>query len=421
MAWHGTLEGIAKRLRSQQSAIIADQNNNKREKSLRSFTSREVSSLLGITESHLRNRVSSANGFPQGTLLGKTRVFTLDEIIAARRWLHENTGNQKYRPGRRTGEDLCVVANTNFKGGVGKSTSTVHLAQFLALKGYRVLIVDLDAQASSTALFGIDPARHVGRDSNGNILAAGTSIHGWVARSPGEEDAAAAGAVRRTYWPNIDLVAASAVLHSSEDILKQRSMPNMHAPMTEVEWHREVRAFLDHVGGAYDVAILDCRPDINMLSVNAFSAADGLIVPVLATNMDLQSMTEFMAFLAVTERRLLKMYGQEVWRGWAFLRVLVNRYVGTSRPQTEVVDSMNLVLGPLMIRQPMVETSALGSAGNMKWTLYEYVPAKSEDRSYKRAVAAMDAVGSVIEAEVLSFWGRKPQEASDESYGVAAE
>ncbi|WP_424140168.1 AAA family ATPase [Roseomonas chloroacetimidivorans] len=421
MAWHGTLEGIAKRLRSQQSAIIADQNNSSREKSLRSFTSKEASSLLGITESHLRNRVSNADGFPQGTLIGKNRVFRLDEIIAARQWLYENTGNLRYKPGRRAGDGLCVIANTNFKGGVGKSTSTVHLGQFLALKGYRVLIVDLDAQASSTALFGIDPARHVGRDADGRVLPAGTSIHGWISRNTGEDDSAAADAIRRTYWPNIDLVAASAILHSSEDILKQRSMPNMHAPITEVDWHREVRAFIDHVGAAYDVAILDCRPDINMLSVNAFSAADGLIIPVLATNMDLQSMTEFMAFLAVTERRLLKMYGQDAWPGWAFVRVLVNRYVGTSRPQTEVVDSMNLVLGPLMIRNPMVETSALGSAGNMKWTLYEYVPAKSEDRSYKRALAAMDAVGSVIEREVLSFWGRKPQEAGNEAYGVAAE
>ncbi|MFH5927303.1 AAA family ATPase [Roseomonas xinghualingensis] len=421
MAWHGTLDSIAKRLRSQQSAIIADQNNSSREKSLRSFSSKEASSLLGITESHLRNRVSNADGFPQGTLLGKSRTFTLDEIIAARRWLYESTGNQKYKPSRRNGEALCVIANTNFKGGVGKSTSTVHLAQYLALKGYRILIVDLDAQASSTALFGIDPARHVGRDPNGRVLPAGTSIHGWISRSSDNEEVAAEEAVRSTYWPNIDLVAASAILHSSEDILKQRSMPNMHAPISEVDWHREVRAFLDHVGGQYDVAILDCRPDINMLSVNAFSAADGLIVPVLATNMDLQSMTEFMAFLAVTERRLLKMYGQEGWPGWAFVRVLVNRFVGTSRPQTEVVDSMNLVLGPLMIRNPMVETSALGSAGNMKWTLYEYLPAKSEDRSYKRAVAAMDAVGAVIEREILSFWGRKLQDEVNAAHGVAAE
>ncbi|MFC7739006.1 AAA family ATPase [Roseomonas sp. GCM10028921] len=421
MSWHTTLEGITKRLRSQQSAIIADQNSSNREKSLRRFTSKEASALLGITESHLRNRVSSADAFPHGTLLGKSRYFTLEEINSARRWLYDNTGNQKYRPGKREGDALCVVANTNFKGGVGKSTSTVHLAQYLALKGYRVLIVDLDAQASSTALFGIDPARHVGRDTAGHVLPAGTSIHGWISRAAGDENAAATDAVRRTYWPNIDLVAASAVLHSSEDILKQRSMPSMHAPMAEVDWHHEVRAFLDHVGEAYDVAILDCRPDINMLSVNAFSAADGLIVPVLATNMDLQSMTEFMAFLAVTERRLLKMYGKDAWRGWRFLRVLVNRYVATSRPQTEVVDSMNLVLGPLMIRHPMVETSALGSAGNMKWTLYEYVPTKSEDRSYKRAVAAMDAVGSVIEAEILGFWGRKPQEGADAGYGVAAE
>jgi hypothetical protein len=53
-----------------------------------------------------------------------------------------------------------------------------------------------------------------------------------------------------------------------------------------------------------------------------------------------------------------------------------------------------------------VETSALGSANNVKWTLYEHVPAKSEDRTHKRALAAMDAIGLEIENQIQEFWGR---------------
>src|SRR4051794_28785117 len=104
------LRELARRLRSQQAKIIAEQNNNSRQKTLRNFSSKEAASLLGITESYLRARVVAGDGFPEGALLGKNRIFTLAEIHAARRWLFENTGNLKYRPGRRDGDKLCVVA-----------------------------------------------------------------------------------------------------------------------------------------------------------------------------------------------------------------------------------------------------------------------------------------------------------------------
>ncbi|MDO9713831.1 AAA family ATPase [Paracraurococcus lichenis] len=417
MAWATKLGDIAKRLRSQQIAILAEQNENRREKALRRFTSKEAAALLGITESHLRNRVAGGEGFPEGELSGKNRTFSLVEINAARQWLFDSTGNTKYLTGRRGADGLCVIALTNFKGGVGKSTNSTHLAQYLALRGYRVLLVDLDAQASTTALFGLDPARQIGRGPDSEVLAGGTSIEGWISREPGKEEEAVRNAIRPTYWPNIDLVAGSAVLHRTEDQLKQRQ--NMTSgPLPEVEFYAEVRAFLKCTGASYDIAILDCRPDINMLSVNAFAAANGLVIPALATNLDLQSMTEFLAFLGGTEQRISKWEGRD-WPGWAFVRVLVNRFNAQSRPQVEIVDNLNVVLRELMIRAPMVETSALGSAGNVKWTLYEYVPAKSESGSYRRAVLAMDAVGAAVEAEVLSFWGRKPIEAP--AFDVAAE
>ena len=62
-----------------------------------------------------------------------------------------------YLPGRRAGDHLQVVTVINFKGGSGKTTTAAHLAQRLALTGYRVLAIDLDPQASLTALHGVQP------------------------------------------------------------------------------------------------------------------------------------------------------------------------------------------------------------------------------------------------------------------------
>ena len=62
-------------------------------------------------------------------------------------------------PRRRPGEKLQVIAAANFKGGSSKTTTSVHLAHYLALQGYRVLCIDLDPQASMTTTFGIQPDR----------------------------------------------------------------------------------------------------------------------------------------------------------------------------------------------------------------------------------------------------------------------
>ncbi|WP_163068131.1 AAA family ATPase, partial [Acinetobacter baumannii] len=63
----------------------------------------------------------------------------------------------RFQPHRRKGEHLQVLAIANFKGGSAKTTTSVHLSQYLALRGYRVLAIDLDPQASLSAMFGAQP------------------------------------------------------------------------------------------------------------------------------------------------------------------------------------------------------------------------------------------------------------------------
>ena len=75
------------------------------------------------------------------------------------RHLLEQTARKSgdYLPGRRDGDRLQIIGVMNFKGGSGKTTTSAHLAQHLALHGYRVLAIDLDPQASLTALYGVQP------------------------------------------------------------------------------------------------------------------------------------------------------------------------------------------------------------------------------------------------------------------------
>ena len=81
-----------------------------------------------------------------------------------RHWLdrHGRSEVKKYVPHRRQGEKLQVVAVVNFKGGSGKTTTAAHLAQYFALTGHRVLAIDLDPQASLSALHGFSARNQTG-------------------------------------------------------------------------------------------------------------------------------------------------------------------------------------------------------------------------------------------------------------------
>ncbi|KAG1649453.1 putative replication protein A [Nymphon striatum] len=127
-------------------------------KELRLFSAGEASELLGISTSFLRKLHFDGKIGDVHTTPGGRRHYSAENLLEIRHAL-EATAKTKgaYQRGRRPGDKLQVLSFLNFKGGSGKTTSAVHAAQRLALKGYRVLCVDIDPQASLTTLFGYRP------------------------------------------------------------------------------------------------------------------------------------------------------------------------------------------------------------------------------------------------------------------------
>ena len=127
-------------------------------KSLRRFSSTEVAELLRVSPSNLRNRHKDGS-FPEVFTDGRGhRYYSAEEIDTLRDILARTGKNaDAYLPGRRDGDRLQVISVVNFKGGSSKTTATIHLAQRFALRGYRVLALDFDPQASLTTFFGIRP------------------------------------------------------------------------------------------------------------------------------------------------------------------------------------------------------------------------------------------------------------------------
>lgn len=380
-------ERFAGLCRAVQRKAVELENHPEKRKRLRRFGPGEVASVLGISPGHLRNLVREP-GFPAGEIrAGGRRTFSLEEIHAARRWLFESTGNTRYAPTRRPeeGERLQVVTFVNFKGGSGKTTTAVHFAQYLALRGYRVLLIDLDPQASATALFGLDPDTEIGESG---------TFANWLA---GTQQAGAL--VRRTYWAGLDLLPASIALQHAEYELVGRLLERRDFP-----FYAQLAELLGEIGDAYDVVICDCRPDVGMLTLNALWAATGLVVPIPPSMLDFASSGEFFRFLAGVARDFRGALTTDAL-DYDFVRVVTTRFKATDRNQAEIVRWKRALFQDAVLGEAMVDTALVDAAGILKETLYEYEPAGSR-RTYERGLEAMDRVNRMLEQELLRAWGR---------------
>jgi chromosome partitioning protein len=148
-----------------------------------------------------------------------------------------------------------VIAMVNQKGGVGKTTSTINLAAALAEYGRKVLLVDFDPQGALSAGFGTNP--HELDLTVYNVL---------MDRKVDIRDA-----IQATGIENIDLLPANIDLSAAEVQL-----------VNEVAREQVLDRALRKVSDDYDVILIDCQPSLGLLTVNALTAAHGVIIPLIA-------------------------------------------------------------------------------------------------------------------------------------------
>ena len=391
----GTFRRIADVLRSAQRAAIEVENAPDKRKRLRTFSPQEVAGLLGVPQKALR--LAATQIAAERPTAPRPRL-TFAEVEALRLVFQAASGGARFVPRRDPGrgETLAVVAFTNFKGGSAKTTSSVHFAQCMALSGYRVLLVDLDSQGSATAQFGIDPATEVGVEN---------SFAAWTAARDAGKGLDAAGLCQATYWPAIDVVPAGAALAVAESALAARAASGR---AQETLYFEELAAFLASVGHRYDVAVVDTRPDVNMLMTAALHAATGIVVPTRATMTDLASTGEFFAHLAGYVSDFRDAFGRDL--GLGFTKILVSAYDPTDRSQEALVALLRERFGDAVLPGEFLHSRVMGTAGFCKETLYEYEP--STDRTaYNRVLASANAVNRGIERELLKAWGRATERA----------
>lgn len=364
-------------------------------KSLRRFTSGEAARLIGVSDSTLRKMSLAGEGPTPETVSNGRRLYTLGQINEIRQRLAGTVRGKDataFVPRRSGTEHLQIIAVANFKGGSGKTTTAAHLAQYLGLHGYRTLAVDLDPQASLSALFGVLPEADVGR--NETLYAA---IRYDADRRPLSE------VILPTYFDGVDLVPGNLELMEFEHTTPLALTRDVH-PDGGVFFTRVARAF-DEVADRYDVVVMDCPPQLGFLTLSGLCAATGMLITVHPQMLDVASMSQF---LLMTEQLLATLREKGGELKYDFIHYLLTRFEQQDGPQTKVAALLRNLFGDHVLTNAMVKSTAISDAGLSKQTLYEIGRESMTRSTYDRAMEALDAVNGEIEGMIRAAWGRGP-------------
>ncbi|WP_376743606.1 plasmid partitioning protein RepA [Ensifer canadensis] len=358
-------------------------------KTIRSFTPAEAADFIGIHQGYLRQIVSEGHG-PEPLPNGR-RLYSVEDIQELRRLLDEGgKGPRRYIRHRQDGEKLQVISVMNFKGGSGKTTSSAHLAQFLALRGYRVLAIDLDPQASLSALFGHQPELDVGENE---------TLYGAIRYDEERRDITEI--VRATYTPNLHVIPGNLELMEFEHetpkalIARGRSDSMFFARIGEC---------LAEIESAYDIVVIDCPPQLGFLTLSALCAATSVLITVHPQMLDVMSMSQF---LHMTGDLLEVVENAGGTMDYDWLRYLVTRYEPNDGPQSQMAGFLRSIFGNRVLENAMVKSTAVSDAGLTKQTLYEVDRNQFTRGTYDRALESLTAVNAEIEELVKQTWGRK--------------
>lgn len=356
-------------------------------RTMRTFSSTEVAALLDVTEAYIRQVAQKEQG-PVPEMLNGRRMYTLEQVLELRIALATNGRKKWLNPRRVDGERCQIIAVTNFKGGSSKTSTTIHLGHYLALRGYRVLAVDLDPQASLTALHGNLP--------NFDYRAGDTLYSAIRFEAPVET----ASIIHKTHIAGFDVICAGLELTEFETAV---ALEMRRAGGTG--FLLRVSQALEQVADDYDFILMDSAPSLNFLTLSSLTAATGVLIPVPAHMLDVDSTAKFLE-LAGSYMQILDEVGTSAQ--WDFAKFLITKFEANDHPQANMSALMRQVFGEDLLLNSVIKSTAVADALTWKQSLYEVQRSRfSAPKTYDRAIESINAANNELESLFWKAWGRE--------------
>lgn len=362
------------------------------QKFLRSFTSGEVAQIVGVSDGYLRQLSLDGLGPSPDLSTGGRRSYTLGQVNELRAYLADARPKEalKFWPRRRPGEKLQVVTVANFKGGSAKTTTSLYLAQGLALQGYRVLAIDLDPQASLSTMFGYQPEFDIPENA---------TLYGAIRYD--EDRVSMRDVIRPTYFSGVTIVPGNLELMEFEHQTPRHIMASKGRP--EDLFFRRVARAISEIDDDYDVVVIDCPPQLGFLTMGALNAATGMVVTIHPQMVDVASMSQF---LLMTSELVSVIEDAGGKLQYDFLKFLVTRHDPRDVPEQEIVALLRDLFGPDVFSATAWKSTAIANAGLTKQSLYELSRGSVGRSVYERAMESINAVNDEAIELISRVWGR---------------
>lgn len=337
---------------------------------------------------------------------GRTAGYTFSWIQA----LRKEAGTLPWRNPET--DDPFTLSVIQFKGGAGKTETVSNLSRYLALKGYRILVLDLDHQGSCTSSFGYFPDMTFSEKD---------TVIPYLKAEKDSLDYS----IRKTAWPNIDLIPGCMALEDFNWTMAQyalsiakneKDVSAEELKLQQRDLIYELKRGIETVSHNYDIVLIDSPPSSSIISFEIIAATDGVIIPVPPRKHDLASTEQF---LGIAERLTQKggddkVEGELSDKEFKFLRFLVTQYTNDGNRSSNDADFFRFcktIYGDNCYDRVFRMISNIKEASRNFTTVYEV------KKPNKAILQELDSVFEQVEHDIIKHWPSKRNALMKEAIG----